>query len=262
MNKTIKLLTTTIISFGAYFILHNLLFSQLIQALNSIFNVYSISYVIAYIAIGIPIFLAMSIIHKPKDFFQSIGLKKEISTGLIFAFICILPMLIGYALIFNFNFEITLKQIVVGALAAAFFEELYFRGYFFGQIYRFTRFGFTLSLIIPSLIFASAHLYQSQELSTVIGVFITTLLGSALFAWTYIEWDNNLWVPIFLHLFMNLLWMLFSAGNDAFGGLYSNIFRISTIAMVIIGTIIYKKKRGYGLVINKKTIWMKDNYQG
>ena len=259
MNKTTKVLISTIIAFGVYFMLHNLFFKQLINILNDIFQVYTLSYIIAYLLIGIPIFVAIPIIHQPKDFFQSIGLSKNICTGLLFSLLCTLPMLIGYSLVFKFNFEISLKQIIVGALAAAFFEEVYFRGYFFGQIFRFTRFGFMLSLIIPSLIFASAHLYQSQEISTVIGIFTTTFLGSALFGWTYIEWNNNLWVPIFLHLFMNLLWMLFSAGDNAFGGFYSNIFRFSTIAIVVIGTIVYKKQKGYALTINKNTIWMKNN---
>jgi len=56
---------------------------------------------------------------------------------------------------------------------------------------------------------------------------------------------------------MNLFWMLFSAGDNAFGSLYSNIFRFTTIGIIIIGTIIYKKKKGYGLAINKETLWMK-----
>ncbi len=254
-----KIFIAAIISFGVYFLLQNLFFKQIIHALNGILKVYLISYILAYIVIGIPIFLSIIIIHKAKYFFGIIGLKKQILTGLIFAVICVLPMLIGYALVFNFNSEITVKQIIIGAAAAAFFEELYFRGFFFGQIFRFTKLGFIISILIPSLIFASAHLYQSHDILTLTGIFITTFLGSALFAWTYIEWKNNLWVPIFLHLFMNLSWMLFSAGDNAFGGIYSNVFRVLTITMIIIGTIIYKKRKGYRLSINKKTIWLKNN---
>jgi len=101
------------------------------------------------------------------------------------------------------------------------------------------------------------HLYQSDELSTLVGVFLTTLLGGILFAWLYVEWDNNLWVPIFLHLFMNLFWEMFSVSDNAFGGAYSNIFRLITIALVIALTVLYKRKKGIKLEVNMNTIWMK-----
>ena len=56
---------------------------------------------------------------------------------------------------------------------------------------------------------------------------------------------------------MNFFWILFSAGDDALGGVYANIFRVITIILVIGLTIAYKKKRGKQLEINKDTIWFK-----
>jgi len=257
MYKTIKLPLFTLVAFGLYYWLQNTMFRQIQDFYHLFIMQDSLSYILTYISIGIPIFIALLKLHQPKDFFHALGLQRGALLGFLFAFICTLPMLIGYAFVYDFNTEITLKQIIVGALAAGFFEELYFRGFFFGQFFRYTRLGFVLALLIPSIVFASAHLYQSQDLAILIGIFITTLMGSALFAWTYVEWDDNLWVPIFLHVLMNLFWMLFSAGENAYGNLYSNIFRFSTIGLVILVTIIYKKRKGKPLVINRKTLWMK-----
>ena len=169
-------------------------------------------------------------------------------------------MLIGYFIIFDYDSSKTWHDVLRGAIIAAFIEELFFRGIFFGQIYRFTEIGFIPSILYGAIIFASFHLYQSQDFLTLIGIFIATFLGAVLFAWAYIEWNNNLWVPIFLHLFMNLFWMLFSAGDNAMGGVYANIFRILTIVLIILLTIVYKKRTGQKLKINRNTLWIKKNW--
>jgi hypothetical protein len=56
---------------------------------------------------------------------------------------------------------------------------------------------------------------------------------------------------------MNLYWMLFSAGENAFGGLYANIFRVLTITLIILGTIRYKQRKGKPLIVRRDTLWMK-----
>jgi len=88
---------------------------------------------------------------------------------------------------------------------------------------------------------------------------MTTFLGAILFAWVYIEWNSNLWVAIFLHLFMNLSWMLFSVSENALGDNYANVFRVLTIALTIIGTIAYKRRQGVELAINRNTLWRKQH---
>lgn len=240
--NTSKVLTVTIVSFALYFLLREVFFTSLNQYLISLLKIKSLSYFLTYFIVGCPFFLGLLVIHKTENFFDSIGLNQGFVKGTLVAFICTLPMLMGYSLVFDFNSEITWNEILRGAFFAALFEELFFRGVLFGQLYRFTRLGFIPSIIIGAILFASGHLYQSQEITVLIGIFITTFLGAILFAWAYIEWGNNIWVPIGLHLFMNLFWMLFSAGDNALGGIYSNVFRLITIALIIIGTFHYKKK--------------------
>ena len=56
---------------------------------------------------------------------------KGIGIGLLGA----LPMLIGYAISFDFNLEITFINVFIGSICAALFEELYYRGFLFGMLY-------------------------------------------------------------------------------------------------------------------------------
>ncbi len=259
MSKSLKIIVIIIITFSISVILRETVFTDLSKKINLYINNNTISYFIKSIAIGIPLFLGVGLIHNFKNFHINLGLNKSILKAVFLSFICTLPMLIGYAIFFNFNSNITINQILTGAVIAAFIEELYFRGILFGQIYRFTKIGFLPAIIFGAIIFAAAHLSQSQDLPILIGVFITTFLGAILFAWVYVEWNYNLWVSIFLHLFMNLFWLLFSVASNAYGNLYANIFRILTILFIIGFTIFYKRKNNLKFNINKKTLLYKSN---
>ncbi|MDP3441429.1 MAG: CPBP family glutamic-type intramembrane protease, partial [Ignavibacteria bacterium] len=224
MKKDIQFGFSVVIAFAAYYLMKEWFFSSIYHSITAFSGSKIIAYLISYLTIGTPLFLGV-LIHFKNSFFSSLGLDKSFLLALLAAFILTSPMLIGYAIMYPFNNEVTTFGIVRGALFAAFFEEVYFRGFFFGLLFRFTRLGFIASILLGALTFASFHLYQSNDPVVMTGIFITTLLGAGLFAWTYIEWNNNLWVSIHLHLLMNLYWMLFSAGDNALGGLTSNIFR-------------------------------------
>jgi hypothetical protein len=56
---------------------------------------------------------------------------------------------------------------------------------------------------------------------------------------------------------MNLSWMLFEAGDNALGGVWSNVFRVMTIVLVIFFTFRYKFKKGQKWEINKNTLLVK-----
>ncbi len=257
MTRTSKIILVTLFAFAFHRILDDFFFYGAYEALADILKVKWIAFLLAYIGVGLPVFLGVLLIHPVKAFFSSLGMNKGFPQAMLSSFICTLPMLIGYATVFNFDPTITLNKIMTSAVAAALFEELYFRGFLFGQIYRFTKFGFIPAVIIGAILFGMIHLYQSNDPQTIVGIFFATFFGALLFAWSYVEWQNNLWVPIGLHFFMNLFWMLFSAGDNAFGGTYSNIFRLLTIALIIIGTIVYKKRNGLPLELSRHTLWMK-----
>ena len=258
MGKTFKISLLTLVAFGVYYGLKEYFFGDTYRALLAVIGSRSAAYGLTYILMGIPVFVGTILLHGSQHFLSSLGLQKSLWQGVIVAVVCTLPMLLGYALFFEWNKAVSLDDILIGAVGAAFFEELYFRGFLFGQLFRFTKLGFFPAIIIGALVFASGHVYQSPDLDTMIGIFLTTFLGAGLFAWAYVEWDNNLWVPIFLHFLMNLYWMLFSAGDNALGGLYANIFRVMTISLIIAGTIFYKKRKQLPLRVNKRSLWMQE----
>lgn len=261
MKHDSRIILITVVSFGIYFVLDVLYFGHVRQWLYGMIGQWGISHLITYAISGIPLYLGILLMHKPSGFAESLGLNKSLSTGILAPLIFTLPMFIGFAFLFAPHPGITLNGILIGVIAAAFFEELFFRGFLFGQLYRYTRLGFIPSSLFGSLLFAAIHLYQSPEWLTLVGIFGITFFGALLFGWLYVEWRYNLWVPIFLHLFMNLAWMVFAVSDNALGGIYANIFRALTITLAIVLTLIYKLNKGLELAVNKRTVWMKRTNQ-
>ncbi len=152
MKRTSKTVLITLLSFGIYFLIDETYFRVIRNWFNEFANQLGISHIIAYIIVGFPIFLGTIILHKKDKFFHSLGLDKSLFfNGVIFSLLCTLPMFLGYAVLFEFNTEFSLNSFLITVIAAAIFEELYFRGFLFGQIYRFTNWGFIPSVLIPCL---------------------------------------------------------------------------------------------------------------
>ena len=255
--NTTRTIIITILSFLFYYFLSRY-FADILKAIDQLIRFHLLSYFITYAIIGLPIIIGTFLIHRDKDLFRHLGLNKSFLTGMLIAFIFAIPMLAGGLAFFPVNEENTIERIIKATLFAGFFEELYFRGFLFGQLFRYTKAGFIPSIIIGAIIFASAHLYQSDEFSTLVGIFLATFMGSVFFAWLFVEWQYNLWVAIFLHAFMNLAWEIAVVSDNALGDFSGNIFRVLTIALAIIGTIIYKQRRGMMMEINKRTLlWKK-----
>lgn len=179
------------------------------------------------------------------------GLQANALEALKLAFLFCLPMLIGYAFVSGFHVALTWESFLQGCLLAAVSEELFYRGFVFGQLFRFAGWGFVAAGLLNALVFGSAHLYQAGDLAGAGGIFAVTAFGGLWFAWLYIEWDNNLYVPMAMHFFMNLWWTLFDMGPDAGGGPAANIFRAATIAFSVIWTLRMKRRRGERLVITQ-----------
>jgi len=173
-----------------------------------------------------------------------IGLRGSITIGVIFSAITVSPMFVSSAFLGAINENLAINELIHKTILAGFMEEYLFRGFLFGILYRKLGWGFIPAALLGGLIFGLGHIYQGASLIETTSIFLITSMGAVWFSWLYIEWDNNLWVPIFLHIFMNLSWILFEVSNDALGGLYTNLFRVITIASTIIITIYYHKKEG------------------
>ena len=191
----------------------------------------------------LPVIITIGILFGFKNILKELRLHKGFLFGLGFSFIAVLPMFVSSAMLGNIDKNLNITSLIHKTIIAGFFEELLFRAFLFGILFRKLGWGFIPASILGAFIFGIAHLYQASAFSEAISVFAVTSLGAIWFAWLFIEWKENIWIPIFLHFFMNLSWILFEVSNNASGNLYTNIFRIITIAITIIITIIYNKRK-------------------
>src|SRR5262249_36516649 len=111
-----------------------------------------------------------------------LGLRARFGRGAAFSFVAALPMLLAFGVSSPINPKMTVLSVTVGCFLAPFAEELLFRGYLFGQLYRRAQWGFWLSAIVPSALFALGHAYQSDSPLELIGIFAVTGIGGLLVA--------------------------------------------------------------------------------
>ncbi|MEZ0452835.1 CPBP family intramembrane glutamic endopeptidase [Sphingobacterium thalpophilum] len=256
LNPSIKIFIIVFLSFLAYYLLFKS-FQPIKSSLDRITHQGLASYILTYLIVGIPIFTGTFLLDRKTGILGSLGLSKNIFSGLWRAVVFTLPMFFGGLICFKFNTAVEPENLIAGTLIAGFMEELYFRGFLFGQLFKETNWGFIPSIFLGALIFASGHLYQSKDFNQLIGIFMITFFGAVFFAWLYVEWNYNLWVPIWTHTFMNLSWMLFEVDKSALGDLKANIFRGLTIITAIVFTVVYKKSKGQKLTVDRQTLMLK-----
>jgi len=255
-KETLKTVIIVLICFALYHLLF-LSFKPIKLGLDKITRQGLVSYILTYLVVGIPVFAGTWLLNRPAGIFKSLGLSPGIVTAVAVSLLFTLPMFAGGFLFFRFNRQIEIQNLVAGTWVAGFMEELYFRGFLFGQLFRKTRLGFVTSILLGAAIFASGHLYQSQDTRELIGIFTITFSGAVFFAWLYVEWNYNLWVPILTHTFMNLAWSLFKIDDSALGDMKANVFRGLTILTAIVFTILYKKKKNRPLVVTRQALLFK-----
>lgn len=168
---------------------------------------------------------------------RELGMTAPIKPALVFAAVASAPMLLAFAIGFSINRELTFLSVAVGCFIAPFAEEVLFRGYLFRQLYQRAKMGFWLSALIPSVLFAAGHAYQSTHFGELVGILAITSVGSVLLCWLYQRWNYNLWVIVALHSAMNLWWEVFAVDDTALGGWLANGARFTTVAIAIFLTI-------------------------
>jgi uncharacterized protein len=260
-KETRKVVYLVLFSFAAFYILLSN-FKVIKTGLDTITHQGLTSYILAYLIIGIPLFAATILLDRRSRFFENLGLSSSIITAVWISLLFTLPMFLGGLFFFKFNHQIKVENLIAGTIVAGFMEELYFRGFLFGQLFRRTILGFILSVLPGAFIFALGHLNQSQNLSELAGIFLITFSGAVFFAWLYVEWNYNLWVPVLIHTFMNLAWSLFEVDTTALGDVKANIFRGLTIATAIVFTILFKRHNGQKLRVNGQTILLSKQNPG
>ena len=205
----------------------------------------------------VPALVFVVVKYGHKNVFEILGLNKEFLKPLGITLIATLPMLLGYALLGNISQELDYKVLFHKTILAATMEEFLFRGFLFGILFRKLNWGFLPAAILGALIFGLGHVYQGSTIMESSGIFGVTLLGGLLYSWLYVEWNFNLWVPICMHFFMNLAWFVFDISSNALGGIGANAFRFLSVALIIVLTIRFAKKRGFFYISKSNLITKK-----
>jgi uncharacterized protein len=191
----------------------------------------------------LPVVITTAALYGFRNIFRELGLQKGFLTGLAFSAFSVLPMFIGAMLHGPFDESLTMTGLLKKSLLAGLMEEILFRGFLFGLLFRKLKWGFIPASLPGAVIFGIAHMYQGSGMMDTLGIFIVTTIGAMWFAWLYIEWNENLWVPVILHILMNLSWTIFDVSNNALGDWSINISRMTTIALTVIITIILCRRR-------------------
>ncbi|MFZ4930819.1 lysostaphin resistance A-like protein [Chryseobacterium sp. Mn2064] len=257
MHKNARFFTIFIVGFIIYYLFDLFCFKSIQAFSRELLHSKALAHVIAYSVTMIPLIITLKILFPKKKLADLFSLDQPITKGLLISFIGTLPMLIGYSIFSNLTEKLDFESLFINTISAAFFEELIFRAFLIGILLRYTKLGFISSLVFASLLFAQAHLYQSHDINEAFEIFTITFLGSVLFAWVYTEWNFTIWVSIFLHFFMNLYWNIFNIADNAAGNTLGNIFRFSSIILIILMTIYYKKRKNIPFQVTWKSLFIK-----
>ena len=92
-----------------------------------------------HLTVCLPIVVVLFLLHRPKDFFHQLGLDGNFITGTVFALISTLPLFIVFPIIGEFNNVLTLDKLIRSTVIVALFEEIIFRGFIFGQLFRYCK---------------------------------------------------------------------------------------------------------------------------
>ncbi|MEZ5424968.1 MAG: CPBP family intramembrane glutamic endopeptidase [Pyrinomonadaceae bacterium] len=189
-----------------------------------------------------------------KGALSELGLwRSPFKRAIVFSLIATLPMLIGFAATSNLAAGLSLVNILAFTVISPLAEEVLFRGYIFRQLYRRVKTGFWPAVLLPSLLFALGHLYQSKGVWDFVAITLITGLGGVLFSWVFMRWKDNLWVPFGLHFLMNFWWEIFAVDDTALGGWVANIARFLTVAAAIFLTL-YKDRFWKPLPVEEENI--------
>ncbi|MBE0637017.1 MAG: CPBP family intramembrane metalloprotease [Bacteroidales bacterium] len=182
-----------------------------------------------------------------------LGLNRNPMKGLAFAAITGWAMLMSLGIIAGFKMKTEwmdhLRILPFGWLM----EEYLFRGFLFGILFRKVGWGFIPAGILGAIFFGMIHTYQGSTITQQLIIFLVTTLVALWLSWLYIEWNTNLWVPIFMHILMNLPGRLFDFIGVDFLDFYTIFFKSLTIAISVFLTIRRGKRSGFR--INVSNLW-------
>lgn len=215
-----------------------------------------VSDALTYLVRLAPVLAVLWFMHGCRGFWNSVGLNRGFVKGILLAFLFTFPMFIGKGIIGHSLPEYLSWYIVLGVIASGVFNEFFYRGFTFGQLFRYCGLGFFPSVLISVFpIGLSSYLYGNDLLLS-LGVYVNVVLVALFYGWVYIEWNYNLWITIGLNIFMAGTSMLSAGGILTEGALWSNVSYFLTLVLVVGYTVYYKYKHNMPYFITPKNMWI------
>jgi membrane protease YdiL (CAAX protease family) len=189
-------------------------------------------------------FLAVWLIHRIglRAISHELGLSPPLLPAVGFALLVSSPMLIGFAITRTFTPHIEVLPLLFLTVLSPLVEEIEFRGFGVRQLQRGTGWPFWVAVWPSALLFGFGHIEQGQSWQEMAGLFMLTGVGGVMFAWLVYRWEN-LWVPVALHICMNLWWELFSVAKTAIGGWFPFALQTLTVVLAILVTLYWTRSR-------------------
>lgn len=175
----------------------------------------------------------------------ALGLTGSIREALLLAGGCSAVVAVGYALAADLApAEGLALDLMRTAVLPGVAEELLFRAFLFGFLYRYAGWGFLPAALLSAVVFGVEHLYQGGDPLEALGIAALTALGGLWWSWLLVEWRWNIWVPIAFHVLLNAYWTLFDMGDTALGAGWTVVLRGACIVLSIGVTLALARRRG------------------
>ncbi len=173
--------------------------------------------------------------------FREFGLAANVGKGVLIGFIATLPMLVPFVFIAKIRADADLLFLVFTSTVWPLGEEILFRGYTFRQLHRRAGWNLWVAAAATGLLFGLVHLAQAAvQNQPVVGQLGTVaMMGSLsmLSCWVFTRWNDNLWLLVSLHGFMNLWWAVFDISENPLGGWFPNLMRLASVLLIVVLTL-------------------------
>lgn len=201
-----------------------------------------------------PIAIA-ALVAGPRRWASAIGLDGSAWVAAKLGLISTAVLPITYALIAPLSSDEILQEIILGALFPGIGEEIFYRGMLFGLLFRFAGWGFLPAALLGAVVFGIGHFYQGNSILEFLGIFGITAIAAIWWSWMYIEWDNNIWVPVGLHILMNGYFAIFDVAEGTLGSWSFFFIRAVVVLISIWLTLRHIKARGHFRIGAKDWLW-------
>jgi hypothetical protein len=180
-----------------------------------------------------------------------LGLDRGILLPFGAAVFCCMPMFLGGYYSAS-AVTPTLNDFIWYAGWPGFNEELVFRAFLAGLLIRLCGWRLVPAMLLSGLLFAWGHLYQAHDAREALMIFLFTSGAGMGFTIFYRMWNWNIFFTIFLHILMNLCWLISFSGQNVLLNGRLNLFRGITIGLAIacsIAVLIQRRRKEAQLAV-------------